>query len=97
MRVGDPVSIKVDTFPGTVIRGHINSLAPATGESFAPIASDNATGNFTKIVQRIPVKITIDPGQQVASALSVGLSVETEVHVGKRNDSDTRVAGADEK
>jgi membrane fusion protein, multidrug efflux system len=97
MRVGDPVSIKVDTFPGVVIHGHINSLAPATGESFAPIATDNATGNFTKIVQRVPVKITIDPGQQMASALSVGLSVETEVDVGKRHDADMRVAGADEK
>jgi membrane fusion protein (multidrug efflux system) len=97
MRVGDPVSIKIDTFPGVVIHGHINSLAPATGESFAPIAPDNATGNFTKIVQRVPVKITIDPGQHVASALSVGLSVETEVDVGNRHDTKTRIAGADEK
>ena len=95
MREGDPVLIKVDTFPGVVIRGHINSLAPATGESFAPIAPDNATGNFTKIVQRVPVKITIDPGQQAASALSVGLSVETEVAVGKR--AETQLAGADAK
>jgi membrane fusion protein, multidrug efflux system len=95
MRTGDPVLIKVDTFPDAVIRGHINSLAPATGESFAPIAPDNATGNFTKIVQRVPVKITIDPGQRAASALSVGLSVETEVTVGRRHD--VQVAGAAEK
>ena len=63
MRPGEPVRIKVDSFPGVVIQGHVDSLAPATGVSFAPIAPDNATGNFTKIVQRVPVKITIDPGQ----------------------------------
>jgi membrane fusion protein, multidrug efflux system len=95
MRPGDAVRIKVDTFPGVVIKGHVDSLAPATGVSFAPIAPDNATGNFTKIVQRVPVKITIDRGQQAASALSVGLSVETEVSVSKR--SDARIAGADAK
>ena len=95
MRPGDAVRIKVDTFPGVVIKGHVDSLAPATGVSFAPIAPDNATGNFTKIVQRVPVKITIDRGQQAASALSVGLSVETEVSVVKR--SDARIAGADAK
>ena len=89
------VRIKVDSFPGVVINGHVDSLAPATGVSFAPIAPDNATGNFTKIVQRVPVKITIDRGQEAASALSVGLSVETEVAVGKR--ADARIAGARRK
>jgi membrane fusion protein, multidrug efflux system len=95
MRASQTVRIKVDTFPGVVIRGHVDSLAPATGLSFAPIEPDNATGNFTKVVQRVPVKITIDPGQQAAAALSVGLSVETEVAVGKH--ADTQVAGADPK
>jgi membrane fusion protein (multidrug efflux system) len=95
MQPGDAVRITADTFPGVVIRGHVDSLAPATGVSFAPIAPDNATGNFTKVVQRVPVKITIDRGQEAASGLSVGLSVETEVSVGKR--ADTRVAGADTK
>jgi membrane fusion protein (multidrug efflux system) len=83
MRPGESVRIKVDSFPGVVIQGHIDSLAPATGVSFAPIAPDNATGNFTKVVQRVPVKITIDRGQQAASELSVGLSVEVEVPVGR--------------
>jgi membrane fusion protein (multidrug efflux system) len=87
MRPNQTVRIKVDTFPGVVIRGHVNSLAPATGLSFSPIAPDNATGNFTKVVQRVPVKITIDRGQQAADALSVGLSVETEVAVGRRADA----------
>jgi len=89
MRPGQTVRIKVDTFPGVVIHGHVDSLAPATGLSFAPIEPDNATGNFTKVVQRVPVKITIDRGQQAASELSVGLSVETEVAVGKRADART--------
>ena len=95
MHPGASVRIKVDSFPGLAIRGHIDSLAPATGLSFAPIAPDNATGNFTKVVQRVPVKITIDRGQQAASALSVGLSVEAEVPVGKH--ADTSIEGADIK
>lgn len=83
MRPGESVRVKVDSLPGVVISGHIDSLAPATGLSFAPIAPDNATGNFTKVVQRVPVKITIDHAQEAASALSVGLSVEAEVAVGR--------------
>ncbi|MFC0698380.1 HlyD family secretion protein [Paraburkholderia humisilvae] len=85
MRPGERVRIKVDSMPGVVIHGHVDSLAPATGLSFAPIAPDNATGNFTKVVQRVPVKITLDAGQEAASELSVGLSVETEVTVAGRN------------
>ena len=89
MRPGESVRIKVDSFPGVVIHGRVDSLAPATGVAFAPIAPDNATGNFTKVVQRVPVKITIDRGQEAASALSVGLSVETEVAVGQYSDTVT--------
>jgi membrane fusion protein (multidrug efflux system) len=95
MRPGEGVRIKVDSFPGVVIRGHIDSLAPATGVSFAPIAPDNATGNFTKVVQRVPIKITIERGQQAASELSVGLSVEAEVALGKRGG--IAIAGVDKK
>jgi membrane fusion protein, multidrug efflux system len=95
MRRGDSVRIKVDSLPGVVIHGHIDSLAPATGVAFAPIAPDNATGNFTKIVQRVPVKITIDRDQEAASALSVGLSVETEIDVGRHGD--TLAKGGEEK
>ncbi|AQH02531.1 efflux transporter periplasmic adaptor subunit [Burkholderia sp. KK1] len=87
MRPGAKARIKVDSFPGVVIRGRVESLAPATGVSFAPIAPDNATGNFTKIVQRVPVKITIDDGQEATSELSVGLSVEAEVATGRRNET----------
>jgi membrane fusion protein (multidrug efflux system) len=81
MRQHQPVRITVDSFPGLVLKGHVDSLAPATGVAFAPIAPDNATGNFTKIVQRLPVKITIDPGQAEAARLRVGLSVEPTVEV----------------
>lgn len=81
MRQQQPARITVDSFPGLVLRGHVDSLAPATGVAFAPIAPDNATGNFTKVVQRLPVKITIDPGQPGATRLRVGLSVESTVNV----------------
>jgi membrane fusion protein (multidrug efflux system) len=81
MRPHQPVRITVDSFPGLVLKGHVDSLAPATGVAFAPIAPDNATGNFTKIVQRLPVKITVDPGQPGAARLRVGLSVEPTVNV----------------
>ncbi|WP_043283771.1 HlyD family secretion protein [Paraburkholderia oxyphila] len=87
MRPGESVRVTVDSLPGVVIRGRIESLAPATGVSFAPIAPDNATGNFTKVVQRVPVKITIDHGQPAASALSVGLSVEAQVSVGRSGEA----------
>ncbi|WP_321937379.1 HlyD family secretion protein [Paraburkholderia sp. J8-2] len=95
MRPGERVRVTVDSLPGVVIRGRIDSLAPATGVSFAPIAPDNATGNFTKVVQRVPVKITIDRGQPAAAALSVGLSVEAEVAVGRN--SEATAEGAERK
>jgi membrane fusion protein (multidrug efflux system) len=84
MRARQPVRITVDSYPGLVLKGHVDSLAPATGVAFAPIAPDNATGNFTKVVQRLPVKITIDPGQPAAARLRVGLSVEPAVDVSTR-------------
>ncbi|WP_244207408.1 HlyD family secretion protein [Paraburkholderia fungorum] len=79
VRRGQPADIRVDTFPGTVLHGTVDSLAPATGVTFAPIAPDNATGNFTKIVQRIPVKILLRPGQPELERLRVGMSVEATI------------------
>ena len=76
VRPGQDVDITVDTFPGVTIKGHVDSLAPASGQTFALLPPDNATGNFTKIVQRIPVKIVLDPGQAFAGALRPGMSVE---------------------
>jgi len=75
MRVGQAVDIAVDMLPGTTLHGHVASLAPASSVSFSPIAPDNATGNFTKVVQRLPVKILIDPGQDASRLLKVGMSV----------------------
>ena len=94
MRPHQAVRITVDSFPGLVLKGRVDSLAPATGVAFAPIAPDNATGNFTKIVQRLPVKITLDPGQPGAARLRVGLSVEPTVDVAA---SETPVEGTGKK
>ena len=74
MRRGDPAEIRVDAFPGVILRGKVDQLAPASGSQFALLPPDNATGNFTKIVQRVPVKIVLDPDQSTASQLRPGLS-----------------------
>jgi membrane fusion protein (multidrug efflux system) len=76
VRRGQPVTLAIDTFPGTVVHGHVDSLAPASGQQFALLPPDNATGNFTKIVQRIPVKIALDQGDPLAGRLRPGMSVE---------------------
>jgi membrane fusion protein (multidrug efflux system) len=73
---GQPVTIAVDMFPDAVVHGVINSIAPASGEEFALLPPDNATGNYTKIVQRLPVKITIDPHDRLLGRLRPGMSVE---------------------
>ena len=57
---GQAVDIAVDMFPGKVVHGHVDSIAPASGQEFALLPPDNATGNFTKVVQRIPVRIALD-------------------------------------
>lgn len=74
MKVGDPVEIRVDQYPGKVFRGKVLEIAPASGSQFALLPPDNATGNFTKVVQRIPVKIAFDDAN-LASSLRPGLSV----------------------
>ncbi len=74
VRVGDAAEIQIDKYPGTVIHGHVIEIAPASGSQFALLPPDNATGNFTKVVQRIPVKIALDDSELVRS-LQPGLSV----------------------
>jgi membrane fusion protein (multidrug efflux system) len=76
VRAGQPVEIEVDMFPGVKAHGHVDSLAPASGQEFALLPPDNATGNFTKIVQRIPVKIILDPNSPLAGELRPGMSVD---------------------
>ncbi|AVJ18489.1 HlyD family efflux transporter periplasmic adaptor subunit [Serratia rhizosphaerae] len=72
---GQPVTISVDALPGVTLRGHVDSIAPATGATFAAISADNATGNYTKVVQRLPVKIQLEPNQRDVARLRVGMSV----------------------
>ncbi|MEP9386310.1 HlyD family secretion protein [Mesorhizobium sp. KR9-304] len=79
---GQPVRIDVDTFAGTPVRGTVESIAPASGQEFSLLPPDNATGNFTKIVQRIPVKIAIDRTDPLAGRLLPGMSVTTTIEIG---------------
>ena len=75
VRAGQEVELEVDTFPGQIVHGHVDSIAPASGQEFALLPPDNATGNFTKIVQRIPVKIALDAETAPGIALRPGMSV----------------------
>ena len=84
VRSGQPVTIHVDAYR-IDLNGTVDSVPPASGAVFAPIAPNNATGNFTKIVQRLPVKIVVTPGQPLAKLLRVGLSVETTIHTGRED------------
>jgi membrane fusion protein (multidrug efflux system) len=74
MKIGDPAEIRIDAYPGQVIRGEVIEIAPASGSQFALLPPDNATGNYTKVVQRVPVKIALDDSA-LASKLRPGLSV----------------------
>jgi membrane fusion protein, multidrug efflux system len=73
IKVGDPAEVRVDTYPGKVFKGRVLELAPASGSQFALLPPDNATGNFTKVVQRVPVKIALDDST-LTSELRPGLS-----------------------
>jgi membrane fusion protein, multidrug efflux system len=75
IRVGQPARVTVDTFPGVVLRGHVDSWSPASGAQFSLLPPDNATGNFTKVVQRIPVKIVLNPDPKIDDLLRPGMSV----------------------
>jgi membrane fusion protein (multidrug efflux system) len=79
MHAGQAVQVRVDSLDGELLNGHLESLAPATGVTFASVKPDNATGNFTKVVQRIPVKIVLEPNQPLTERLRVGMSVEASV------------------
>jgi membrane fusion protein (multidrug efflux system) len=81
VRSGQPVDLAVDTFADAIVHGYVDSIAPASGQEFALLPPDNATGNFTKIVQRIPVKILIDPKDPFAGRLRPGMSVTATINV----------------
>jgi len=83
VRVGQPVAIHVDAYPKQSFSGSVQSIAPATGATFALIPPDNATGNFTKVVQRVPVRIAIDSSSDPQHVLRQGLSVEVTIDTSK--------------
>ncbi|MGD8175306.1 HlyD family secretion protein [Marinimicrobium sp. ARAG 43.8] len=80
MQTGQSVRFTVDALPGVTLSGRVASLGPASGVSFSPIPPHNATGNFTKIVQRLPVRIAVDPNQPGVDRLKVGMSVVPEIN-----------------
>ena len=79
VRSGQPVEVRIDSFHGTRLKGHVDSLSPASGLEFALLPPDNATGNFTKIVQRIPVKIVLDD-HSLTGLLRPGMSAEPTIN-----------------
>jgi len=81
MLPGEPVAIRVDALPGVTLRGHVDSLAPGSGSQFSLLPFEPGTGNFTKIVQRVPVRIRFDPGQPEVARLRAGLSTTVTVEL----------------
>ncbi len=83
MRIGQPVAIYIDAIPNHDFIGRVDSFSPGSGSTFALLPSDNATGNFTKIVQRIPIKIVFDPQsiKGYEARIVPGLSAESSVNV----------------
>jgi len=93
LRIGQPVEIRADAFGGQKIKGRVDSFSPATGSEFALIPVENAVGNFTKIAQRLPVKIAVERAEPLAGGLRPGLSVEVKVDVTKRTGASFAEAG----
>ncbi|WP_425318085.1 HlyD family secretion protein [Pseudomonas nitroreducens] len=94
MQPGQAVTIEADILPGKVFHGHLDSLAPATGAQFSILPPENATGNFTKIVQRVPVRVHLDDADGHLGNLRPGLSVlvEVDTRAHDHGDADQRVA-----
>jgi membrane fusion protein, multidrug efflux system len=80
VKPGQAVDIEVDTFSDQALHGRVERISPASGSQFALLPPDNATGNFTKVVQRIPVRIEFDPGQPLLERLLPGMSATTRIH-----------------
>jgi len=89
MKVGQPVTLNVDALEHASLSGHIERFSPAAGSEFSVLKADNATGNFTKVAQRVPVRIAIDPGQELAERLAPGLSVVVSVDTARKGTSNT--------
>ncbi|MFT4257071.1 MAG: HlyD family secretion protein [Pseudoxanthomonas sp.] len=86
VRIGQPASFTVDALGGAKLHGRVQEISPATGSEFSVLPADNATGNFVKIAQRIPVKISVDPGQEAAARLSPGMSVVVAIDTSSAGD-----------
>lgn len=80
VRAGQRATVTVDAFPGVVLAGHVAGWSPASGSQFSLLPPDNATGNYTKVVQRIPVRITLDPQDRPLDLLRPGMSVVATIH-----------------
>jgi membrane fusion protein, multidrug efflux system len=80
VRPGQSVSIRVDAFPDLKLRAHVESIQRGTGSRFALLPPENATGNFVKVVQRVPVKIVFDDSADAQRWISPGMSVETRIY-----------------
>jgi membrane fusion protein (multidrug efflux system) len=91
MRVGQPATIRIDALPGADLHGTVDSFSPGTGSQFALLPAQNATGNFTKIVQRVPVKIRIAAGPETRKVLLPGLSVNVDVDTRSARDTAQRI------
>jgi len=83
VRPGQPVTIRIDAFPELRLHGHVDSIQRGTGSQFALLPPENATGNFVKIVQRVPVKVTFDDPEEALRWISPGMSVETSIEVAR--------------
>ena len=93
VRVGDSVEFEVDAYPGRKFSGRVESLSPATGARFSLLPPDNATGNFTKVVQRVPVKIAVEPSD-TAHPLRPGMSVNVDIATGTQTSSNPTSSAA---
>jgi membrane fusion protein (multidrug efflux system) len=94
IRKGDSADIRIDAFPEVVLHGKVEEISPASGSQFALLPPDNATGNYTKVVQRIPVKIALEPGHPLLNRLRPGMSTEVTVHAsGRSSDNSANADG----
>ena len=91
MRAGQPVELHVDALPGHTLHGVVDSFSPGTGAQFALLPPENATGNFTKIVQRVPVRIRLETGPETLGVLLPGMSVTVDVDTRSAREDDRRI------
>jgi len=96
MRPGQPARIRVDALDGIELRGHVQSVSPGTGAEFSLLPPQNATGNFTKIVQRVPVRIALDAGPEARKVLLPGLSVTVNVDTISAKGAESRIEKQEE-